>query len=145
MIKNTEISGGLITGIWVFKLYVCGESQRALTAYSNLKKVCDERLSGQYRIEVMDLGKNPSLGLSDNITACPTVIKTSPSPKRVVIGDLSKTEVVLARLDFPSVPLIPGFNKGAKSVSLTGVSSKFREFTAAQLEANLNLYPLLTR
>jgi len=144
MIKNTEISGNLITGIWVFKLYVCGESQRSLTAYSNLKKVCDERLSGQYRIEVMDLGRNPSLALSDNITACPTVIKTSPSPKRVVIGDLSKTEVVLARLDFPGLPLVPGFTKGAKSVSMT-VSSGLKEFFGAKLETTFNFYPNYNR
>lgn len=71
MIKNTEIFGSIITGTWVFKLYVCGESQRALTAYSNLRKVCDERLGEQYRIEVVDLGRNPSLAFSENITACP--------------------------------------------------------------------------
>jgi circadian clock protein KaiB len=144
MIKNAEISGNLISGIWVFKLYVCGENQRALTAYANLKKVCDERLSGQYQIVVVDLAKNPGLAFSDNITACPTVIKESPSPKRVVIGDLSKTEVVLARLDFPGLPLVPGFTKGAKSVSMP-VGSGLKEFFGAKLETTFSFYPNYNR
>ena len=139
MIKNTDISNGLAV-TWVFKLYVCGESPRALNAYCNLKKVCDERLDGQYRIEVVDIVKNPNLAFSNNILACPTVIKESPTPQRVVIGDLSKTEVVLAKLEFPSVPLIPDFSKRAKSVSFTDACIHFKELFGSMRETNFVLY-----
>ncbi len=134
MIRNAEVTQPLFSETWVFKLYVCGQSQRAVTAYSNLKKVCDERLNGQYRIEVVDLVKNPEFAHSNDITACPTVIKEHPTPKRVVIGDLSKTEVVLAKLDFPVVPLRPHLIKGAKSVSFTDTFSRIREFATVHFE-----------
>jgi circadian clock protein KaiB len=118
MSKQSPASGSP-PNVWTFTLYVCGQNQRAANAYTNLKRVCDERLNGQYRIDVVDLVENPQLAYSNNITACPTVIKESPCPKRTVIGDLSKTDAVLAKLDLPSLPIIPEFSRRAKSVSLT--------------------------
>ncbi len=141
MIRNAEATRNLVGGIWLFKLYVCGDSQRALNTYINLKRVCDERLDGQYRIEVVDLRKNPQFAFSDNITACPTVIKESPSPKRVVIGDLSKTDVVLAKLGLPPLPLMPEFSKGAKSVSFVDFSECSQNFEGFFADANFGFFP----
>jgi circadian clock protein KaiB len=141
MIRNADAPSVLLPEVWIFKLYVCGQNQRALTAYSNLKKVCEEHLNGQYQIEVVDLVKNPQVAYTQDITACPTVIKESPSPKRVVIGDMSKTEVVLAKLDFPVIPIGPNLSRGAKSVSLDDICSKAKEFASANYEANLSFTP----
>ena len=104
------------------------------------KKVCDERLDGQYKIEVVDIIKNPALAFSNNIMACPTVIKESPTPKRAVIGDLSKTEVVLAKLEFPSVPLVPDFSKRVRSVSFMDTCSHFKELFGSMRETNFLPY-----
>jgi circadian clock protein KaiB len=123
MIKNIDLPKAQPTQPWVFKLYVCGEGPRSVNAYYNLKKVCDARLNGQYRIFVVDLIKNPHEAFNHNIMACPTVIKESPNPQKTVIGDLSKTEAVLAKLEFPIEPLAPDLSKRARSVSLTDAQS----------------------
>ncbi|MEI6456191.1 MAG: circadian clock protein KaiB [bacterium] len=84
---------------WMLRLYVAGQTPKALTAFTNLKKICDEQLKGKYAIEVIDLLKNPQLGGEDQILALPTLVRKLPVPVRKIIGDLSDTERVLVGLD----------------------------------------------
>jgi circadian clock protein KaiB len=84
---------------WVLRLYVAGQTPRAVTAFSNLKKICEEQLMGKYSIEVIDLLINPQLGNEDQILALPTLVRKLPVPVRKIIGDLSNTERVLVGLD----------------------------------------------
>ena len=84
---------------WVLRLYVAGKSPKALTAFANLKKICQEQLDGKYSIEVIDLLINPQLGNEDQILALPTLVRKLPVPVRKIIGDLSDTERVLVGLD----------------------------------------------
>jgi len=88
---------------WVLRLYVAGKSPKALTAFANLKKICQEQLDGKYSIEVIDLLINPQLGNEDQILALPTLVRKLPVPVRKIIGDLSDTERVLVGLDLLSV------------------------------------------
>jgi circadian clock protein KaiB len=85
---------------FILKLYVAGQTPKSITALSNLKKICDTHLAGKYRIEVIDLIKNPQLAKGDQIFAIPTLVKKLPEPVRKIIGDLSNTERVLVGLDF---------------------------------------------
>ncbi len=85
--------------IWVLKLYVAGTTPKCVTAFANLKKICEEHLAGKYRIEVIDLLVNPQLARGDQILALPTLVRKLPSPVRKIIGDLSNTERVLVGLD----------------------------------------------
>ncbi|MBU4232081.1 MAG: circadian clock KaiB family protein [Proteobacteria bacterium] len=88
--------------IWELRLYVAGQSAKSLTAFANLKKICEEQMAGRYRIEVIDLLVNPQLAKGDQILALPTLVKKLPPPIRKIIGDLSNTERVLVGLDlFP--------------------------------------------
>jgi len=84
---------------WNLRLYVAGQTSRSLTAFANLKKICEEYLKGQYTIEVIDLLKNPKLAKGDQILAIPTLVRKLPQPVRKIIGDLSNTERVLVGLD----------------------------------------------
>ncbi len=84
---------------WVLRLYVAGQSPKALTAFANLKKICQEQLEGKYSIEVIDLLKSPQLGAEDQIFALPTLVRKLPVPVRKIIGDLSNAERVLVGLD----------------------------------------------
>ncbi len=84
---------------WDLRLYVAGQTPRSLTAFANLKKICEEHLKGQYHIEVIDLLENPQLGRGDQILAIPTLVRKLPEPVRKIIGDLSNTERVLVGLD----------------------------------------------
>ncbi len=85
--------------VWDLKLYVAGQTPKSLTAFANLKKICEEHLRGKYRIEVVDLLKNPQLARGDQILAIPTLVRKLPVPIRKIIGDLSNTERVLVGLD----------------------------------------------
>lgn len=84
---------------WDLRLYVAGQTPKSLTAFANLKRLCEEHLQGKYRIQVIDLVKNPQLARGDQILAIPTLVRTLPSPIRRIIGDLSNAEKVLVGLD----------------------------------------------
>jgi len=84
---------------WELRLYVAGQTPKSITAFSNLKKLCEEHLAGKYRIEVIDLLKNPQLAKGDQIFAIPTLVRKLPQPLKKIIGDLSNKERVLIGLD----------------------------------------------
>ena len=84
---------------WDLKLYVAGQTAKSLLAFANLKRICEEHLSGRYQIEVVDLLKRPELAKGDQIFALPTLVRKLPEPIRKIIGDLSNTERVLVGLD----------------------------------------------
>jgi circadian clock protein KaiB len=84
---------------WDLRLYVAGQTPRAVTALENLKKLCEEYLAGSYRIEVIDLLKKPQLARGDQIIAVPTLVRKLPTPIKKIIGDLSDSERVLVGLD----------------------------------------------
>jgi circadian clock protein KaiB len=84
---------------WNLRLYVAGQTPRSLTAFKNLKDICEAHLKGKYHIEVIDLMENPTLARGDQILAIPTLVRKLPQPIRKIIGDLSNTERVLVGLD----------------------------------------------
>lgn len=84
---------------WELRLYVAGQTPKSLAAFANLKKICEERLAGQYSIEIVDLLKEPHLASEDQILAIPTLVRKLPPPLRKIIGDLSNTERVLVGLN----------------------------------------------
>lgn len=85
--------------LWELRLYVAGQTPRSLTAFANLKQLCEEHLKGRYRIQVIDLVERPQLSKGDQILAIPTLVRKLPQPVRKIIGDLSDTERVLVGLD----------------------------------------------
>jgi len=85
--------------LWQLRLYVAGQTPKSLTAFANLKKICETHLNGRYRIEVIDLVEQPELSRGDQILAIPTLVRRLPEPVRKIIGDLSDTDRVLVGLD----------------------------------------------
>lgn len=84
---------------WDLRLYVAGQTARSVAALENLERICEQHLAGQYRIEVIDLLKDPKLACGDQILAVPTLVRKLPEPVRKIIGDLSNEERVLVGLD----------------------------------------------
>ncbi len=105
--KNTESKKGNgkqipakpVSDEWVLRLYVAGQTPKAIMAFKNLKLICEEQLKGKYEIQVIDLLMNPQLGRDDQILAVPTLVRKLPVPVRKIIGDLSDSERVLIGLD----------------------------------------------
>jgi circadian clock protein KaiB len=89
---------------YILRLYVTGSSIRSLRAVSNLKKLCDEYLSDNYDLEVIDIYKNPDAAREEQIIAAPTLVKQLPRPLRRFIGDLSNTQKILVGLDISQEP-----------------------------------------
>ena len=96
--KNRGKSEGEVK-TWELRLYVAGQTSKSIAAFSNLKKLCEEHLQGQYRIEVIDLLENPALAKGDQILAIPTLVRKLPEPIKKIIGDLSNKERVLVGLN----------------------------------------------
>ena len=92
-------SDGRSANLWQLRLYVAGQTPRSVTAFGNLKKICENHLKDRYRIEVIDLLEQPHLSKGDQILAIPTLVRKLPPPVRKIIGDLSDTERVLVGLD----------------------------------------------
>src|SRR4051812_47289243 len=80
---------------WNLRLYVAGQTPKSITAFANLKKLCEEYLPGKYKIEVIDLIENPQLAQGDQILAIPTLVRKLPSPLKRIIGNLSDKEKFL--------------------------------------------------
>jgi circadian clock protein KaiB len=85
--------------VHLLRLYVAGQTPRSITAFANLKRICEEYLAGRYQIEVIDLIQNPQLARGDQIFAVPTLVRRLPEPVRKIIGDLSNSDRVLVGLD----------------------------------------------
>jgi circadian clock protein KaiB len=83
---------------WELRLYVAGQTPRSVTAFANLKKLCEDHLRGRYRIEVVDLLEQPQLAAGDQIVAIPTLVRKLPPPLRKIVGDLRNTERTLVGL-----------------------------------------------
>lgn len=81
------------------RLYVAGQTAKSIAACANLQRICEMHLAGQYRIEIIDLVKNPKLAAGDQIFALPTLVRRLPKPIMKIIGDLSDEERVLVGLD----------------------------------------------
>ena len=88
--KNNEV--------WDLQLYIAGKTSKSVTAFSNLKIICEGQLKGKYHIKVIDLTKHPEVAREEQIIALPVVVRKAPLPVRNIIGDLSNTEHLLIGL-----------------------------------------------
>ncbi|HEY9814988.1 MAG TPA: circadian clock KaiB family protein [Candidatus Obscuribacterales bacterium] len=98
--------------LWQLRLYVAGQTPKSVTAFANLKRLCEEYMPNQYRIEIVDLLQHPELAQQDKILAIPTLVRRLPPPIRQIIGDLSNQEKVIVGLD-----IRPGGNKATMDSS----------------------------
>jgi circadian clock protein KaiB len=85
--------------IWELRLYIAGQTPNSIAAIANLKRICETRLQGRYRIEIIDLLEKPQLARGDQIIAIPTLVRKLPAPMKRIIGNLSIGERALVGLD----------------------------------------------
>jgi circadian clock protein KaiB len=112
MKKNSKETAASADNHFQLRLYVAGQTPKSLAALSNLKRICATHLDGRYRLEVIDLMKNPQLAQGDQILAIPTLVRNLPKPIRKIIGDLSDTGRVLVGLDLRDLQ-VKSANKNA--------------------------------
>lgn len=88
------------------RLYTTGVTPLSSRAISNVRRLCEAHLDGNYALEIIDIVKHPEVLKRDQVIAAPTLIKRHPLPARRFIGDMSATETILKGLDV--VPRGPG-------------------------------------
>lgn len=101
--NSSDNANQTIPNQWKLRLYVAGQTPKSVTAFANLKNLCEEYLQGQYQIEIVDLLQHPELAKQDQILAIPTLVRQLPPPIRQIIGDLSNQDKVLLGLDLKKV------------------------------------------
>jgi circadian clock protein KaiB len=87
---------------YVLKLYVTGMTPRSTRAITTVRSVCEEHLAGQYELEIIDVYQMPTRIMEDRIVAIPTLVKCKPGPSRLMVGDMSNRERLLAGLGLPN-------------------------------------------
>lgn len=84
---------------WNLSLFIAGKDHpKSIAAYANLKRICEEHLPGEYKLQVVDITQFPEVAAMEQILAVPTLVRKSPPPRRRIIGDLSDTDRVLISL-----------------------------------------------
>jgi circadian clock protein KaiB len=89
---------------WSLTLYVSGASPRSAQALDTVRRVCDEALSGEVDLRVVDVAEHPDLAGEDQVLAVPTLVRQRPTPVRRLVGDLSDVDRVRAGLDLAAPP-----------------------------------------
>ncbi len=84
---------------YLLRLFVTGQTPRAVKSIENLKRVCERYLKGRYELEVIDIYQQPDLATENQIIAAPTLIKKLPLPLRRLVGDFSNQDRVVVGLD----------------------------------------------
>jgi circadian clock protein KaiB len=82
-----------------FILFISGMSVKSGIAIDNLKHICDEKLKGNFELQIIDISVDREKAVTYQIIALPTLIKIKPAPYRTVVGDLSDKDRVLKILD----------------------------------------------
>ena len=79
-------------------LYVSGATPRSMRAVAVVRKLCDDHLKGRYRLDVIDVFRNPEAARENQIVALPTLLRLSPRPKRLFVGGMSDAAPLAAGL-----------------------------------------------
>jgi circadian clock protein KaiB len=88
-----------VENIVLLRLYVADKSPNSARAMAKLQSICLEHLPNRYKIEVIDILKEPLRALSEGVMVTPTLVRLSPLPVRTIIGDMSNRAAVILALD----------------------------------------------
>ncbi len=94
-----DSSDGSSTTKHQFMLFVSGMSVKSGHAIENLRKICDQYLKDNYELEIIDISRDTEQAVIHQIVAIPTLMKTNPEPRRIILGNLSDKEKVLRILN----------------------------------------------
>lgn len=78
----------------LLELYVQGQSARSRAALGIVRRVCEERLGGDYRLDVVDIQQQPERTREADVVAAPTLIRRYPEPVLRTVGRLSEARVL---------------------------------------------------
>jgi circadian clock protein KaiB len=86
---------------YVLRLYVTGLTARSTRAIRAVRQVCEQRLAGNFDLEIIDVYQQPSRISQDHVVAIPTLVREKPGPMRYIVGDMSDRCRLLKGLELP--------------------------------------------
>jgi len=101
-IRNEKETSKKISKEYVLRLFITGATPNSVKAVINAKQICEDHLSGNYLLEIVDVYQQADIAEQEQLIALPMLIKKSPLPERRMIGDLSDTQKVLKGLGIVS-------------------------------------------
>jgi circadian clock protein KaiB len=81
----------------ILQLYVSGMTTKSMEAIENIKYL-SEQINDKFKLEIIDIYKNPEVAAEQHIVFSPSLVKQSPLPRKILIGTLSDTEKVVKAL-----------------------------------------------
>lgn len=79
-------------------LFVSGAAPSSIRAVRRLRDLCDQHCPDGYDLDVVDIYQQPEKVASRGVLAVPTLIRDMPLPVRVMIGDFTDEQRMLATL-----------------------------------------------
>ena len=86
------------TEVVSFRLYLAGSNVNSRQALTNLRSLCEEYLEDRYKIEIVDVFEQPERALQEGIILTPALVILSLEHPPIVVGNLSRREVILEAL-----------------------------------------------
>jgi len=83
-------------------LFVSGAAPSSIRAVRRLRDLCDQHCPDGYDLDVVDIYQQPEKVASRGVLAVPTLIREMPLPVRVMIGDFTDEQRMLATLGLPA-------------------------------------------
>lgn len=76
------------------RLYVAGDATNSAGARANLEAIMRSHGFGRFRLEIVDVLREPERAVEDGVLVTPTLIRIAPRPGVRIIGDLSDAPAV---------------------------------------------------
>ncbi len=89
--------------IFKLKLFIYGHTLRSRTAVQRIREICEDKLSGEYNLELIDVLENPQLAERFNVMATPTLVRVLPHPIKLILGDLWDRDKVIFGLQLENI------------------------------------------
>ncbi|MFN0196602.1 MAG: circadian clock KaiB family protein [Planctomycetaceae bacterium] len=87
---------------YVLCLYIAGLTPRSTIAVERVQAICERYLAGRYELTIIDLYLQPEMARQAQIVVAPTLVKKTPSPMRLFVGDMTDEKRILQGLNVAS-------------------------------------------
>lgn len=79
------------------RLFIAGNESNSVIAQKNINEICVSNLKGKFQLEIIDVFKDFTAAIEENILVTPALIIDEPK-KMKIFGNLQETEKVLSAL-----------------------------------------------
>jgi circadian clock protein KaiB len=87
---------------YVLCLYIAGLTPRSTLAVERIRAICERYLADRYELTIIDLYLQPDAARQAQVVVVPTLVRHSPTPVRLFIGDMADEIKILRGLNIAS-------------------------------------------